>query len=211
MHNGIAWLPEIINEKDFQNSEIIDYSLLIENAYNYFVMDFCNPTAPVLYENKKVVICEKQLDCSSLKIQDCYNSVYYNCKNCSFQNKFDIFNHICTDDYYLLHKRDSSINVPKLKIKKRNNRKIPRTPGRFNLERLKRVVWIKSIIENSEDKNNIKILKNIYKDKNTQQEILIDVTFILKQERFKIAIEPIIDKQNNTIKYYVLKTAFYMK
>lgn len=210
MYNGIDWLPEIINEKDFQIGNSINYFSLIENAYNYFVMDFCNLTTPVLYENKRVVICEKQLDCSLLKTQDCYNSLYYNCQNCSFHNKFDIFNHICTDDYYLLHKKNPSINVPKLKIKKRN-RKIPRTPGKFNLERLKRVVWIKSIIENCKDRNNIEIFRNTYKDKNTQQEILVDVTLILKQEKFKIALEPIIDKQNNTIKYYVLKTAFYMK
>lgn len=209
MYNGIDWLPEIIDDKDFQCEEGINYSSLIETAYTYFVMDFCNPTSPILFKNKKVVICEKLLDCFLLKIKDCYNSMYYNCPNCNFQNKFDIFNHISTDDYYLLHKKNPSINVPKLKVKKRN-RKIPRTPGQFNLERLKRIVWIKAIIENCNDTKNVKIYENTFTDKNNHKTTLIDVTFVLKQEKYKIAIEPIIDKQNNTIKYYVLKTAFYM-
>ena len=211
MYNGISWLPEIINENDFRDNYSINYSLLIENAYNFFVMDFCNTTAPVIYENKKVVICEKQLDCSLLKVQDCFNSIYYNCANCNFKNKFDIFNHICTDDYYLLHKKDSSINVPKLKTSKKKNRKIPRTPGKFNIDRLTRIVWIKSIIENCNDIQHVEIRKNEYLDKNTQNKVLIDTTFVLKQERYKIAIEPIYDKQTNTIKYHILKTAFYMK
>lgn len=209
MYNGIDWLPEIIEEKDFQNKEGINYSSFIETVHTYFVMDFCSPTSPVLYKNKKVVLCEKLLDCSLLKIQDCYNSMYYECQNCHFKGKFDIFNHISTDDYHLLHKKNPSISVPKLKVKKRN-RKIPRTPGQFNIERLKRIVWIKSIIENCHDAKNVEVIRNTYIDKDNHREILIDITFILKQEKYKIAIEPIVDKQSNTIKYYVLKTAFYM-
>lgn len=61
------------------------------------------------------------------------------------------------------------------------------------------------------DTGNVEVFKNTYKNKDIQQAILIDITFILKKEKFKIAIEPIMDKQTNTIKYYVLKTAFYMK
>lgn len=215
MYNGINWLPKIIEENDYATETGIDYIALIEQVYTYFVMDFCNSTSPVMFEGKKVVICKKQLDCSLLKKKECYNSDFYTCQNCNFQNKFDIFNHISTDDYYTLHKKDSSIEVPKLKVKKRN-RKIPRTPGRFNIERLKRIVWIKSIIENCADTENVLIFKNSYKQKSLSNRaessvnILANVTFILKNEKYKVAIEPIRDKQSNAIKYFVLNTAFYM-
>ena len=215
MYNGISWLPEMINEKDYVSETGIDYIALIEQVYTYFVMDFCNPSSPVMFEGKKVVICEKPLDCSLLKKKECYNENFYTCQNCNFQNKFAIFNHISTDDYYTLHKKDSSIEVPKLKVKKRN-RKIPRTPGRFNLERLKRIVWIKSIIENCTDAENVIVSKNTYKQKSlcnkgeASVDVLTDVTFVLKNERYKVAIEPIKDKQSNIIKYFVLNTAFYM-
>ena len=67
-------------------------------------------------------IATKLLNC---KPEDNCESVEYNCNNCPFQTKFDIFNHIIT----------GKINTY-------------RTPGKFKLVRAERVHWIKPIIEN---------------------------------------------------------------
>ena len=209
MYNEINWLPEIICISNYKNENGIDYYKLIDDIYNNFVMDFFNPSFPIMFENKKVVINESILDCSTLKVQNCYNQQYYTCNNCKFKNSYDIFNHICTDDYETLYKNNKSIQVPKLKKRKRN-RKIPRTPGCFNLNRACRVGWIKSIIENSIDNQNIKLIKNVYEDKDLNKVILLDVTFILIQEKYKVIIKPIYDNSTGKKKYYVLKTAYYM-
>ena len=126
MYNGISWLPELLNIENYKSEDNIDYCKLIEDVHNNFVMDFLNPSAPVYFDNKKVVFNENPLDCSVLKIQNCYNQQYYNCDNCKFKECYDIFNHICTDDYETLYKEDKNIQVPKLKKRKRN-RKIPRS------------------------------------------------------------------------------------
>ena len=204
MYNGIGWLPEIINEKYYEYNGKTNYYKLIEDAYNNFVMDFCNPSSPVIFRNKQIVISDKILDCSSLKTQECFNIQYYTCSNCKFKSCFDIFNHICTSDYYLLHKQNNKISVPKLK-KRKNGRRIPRTPGKFNIARLVRAGWIRAIIENCDDKLNVKINENFNQSKTK----LIDINFILIQEKYKISIEPIYDNRTNCLKYYILKTAFY--
>lgn len=207
MCTKISWLPEIVNEKDYQDGKYVNYAKLIESVYNLFLMDFCNPSAPVMFEGKRVVLNNKVLDCSVLKVENCYNEAYYNCDSCKFKAYFDIFNHISTDDYSTLHKQNPKIPVPKLKVKKKQ-RKVPRTPGRFNLARLCRIVWIRSIIENSDDTSNVLITKNTYQEGTEFK--LIDVDFVLLQEKYKVVIEPIFDKSSKEIKYFVLKTAFYM-
>lgn len=209
MYNNIPWLPSIIDINKFKVNGKINYSKLIEETFNLFIMDFYNETTPVFFERKKVVFSKKILDCSELKIRTCYNEEYYCCEDCKYKDYFDIFNHISTDDYKYLHKMDSSIKVPKYK-KRKNNKKIPRTPGKFNIERLIRICWIKAIIENSNDKDNVKILKNYFEDKKSKIKKLIGVNILLKRENYKIGLEPIIDKETDEIKYYVLKTAFYI-
>lgn len=209
MYNGIDWLPELIDESCYNSKGIIDYKKLIEDTYNIFCMDFCNPSSPIIFENKRVVIDEKILDCTCLKVKNCYNLKYFDCNDCKFKSCFDIFNHICTDDYELLHKKNKTIKVPKLKKRKRN-RIIPRVPGKFNIERLKRVVWIKSIIEHSAENPFIAIKRNTYFDDKLNIEVIADINLELKQEKYKIVIKPIYEKATGIVKYYVMKTAFYM-
>lgn len=209
MYNKIDWLPEILNIEKYKNKDNIDYCKLIEDAFNNFAMDFFNPSTILMFENKKVVVNENILDCSLLKTQNCYNQKYYNCNNCKFKNYYDIFNHICTDDYEKLYKSNKKLQIPKLK-KRKKNRKIPRTPGCFNLNRICRVGWIRAIIEHSSDRQNVELIKNIYKDKDQNKEILLDVCFILTKENYKIVIKPIYDNNSGEIKYYILKTAYYI-
>ena len=106
-------------------------------------------------------------------------------------------------------KKNKTIKVPKLKKRKRN-RIIPRVPGKFNIERLKRVVWIKSIIEHSAENPFIAIKRNTYFDDKLNIEVIADINLELKQEKYKIVIKPIYEKATGIVKYYVMKTAFYM-
>ena len=200
MYNGIDWLPAIIDKNDYRNIETntIDYCKLIEDSYNYFYHSFLKPKNPVLFENKRITVAPKMLDCSSLKYQNCYNSEYYSCDNCKFKNYLDIFNHICTDNYDSYRKKNKKISVPKLK-KSKNGKSIPRTPGKFNIDRITRTVWLRAIIEHCDDADNVKLNKSNR-----------DVSFILVKEKYKIVIMPKYDKFTNTVKYYILKTAFYM-
>lgn len=207
MHNEIAWLPQKINiNKYLDINNIIDYNKLIEDTFNLFAMDFCNSSSPTFFENKRVVISGKILDCDCLKIKKCYNDEFYNCETCKFKDLFDIFNHICTDDYLGIKKQTPKINVPELKKRnKSKNRKIPRTPGKFNIERVVRTVWIKAIIQNANDCQNINIVK-IYDLTNKLQ----NVNLILSKEKYKISLKPIHNEETGEIKYFVLKTAFFM-
>lgn len=109
------WLPKIINQNNYANIQAF-----IDDIYNIFTTDFF--INRIVFEGKQVNIATKLLNC---KPEDNCKSIEYNCDNCPFQNKFDIFNHIIT----------GKINTY-------------RTPGKFRLERAERIHWIKPIIDN---------------------------------------------------------------
>lgn len=139
----------------------------IDDIYNIFSTDFF--INRIIFEGKKVNISTKLLNC---KPEDNCQSLEYTCDNCPFQNKFDIFNHIIT----------GKINTY-------------RTPGKFQLERAKRVHWIKPIIDNY--KNGV-----LYFYKHTNKGI--EHYFWLKTHKYIV-----IFIENKSQKCY-LKTAFYI-
>ncbi len=81
---------------------------------------------PILFD-------KKLLDCSAYNPQGC-NNRDYNCSNCFFKAKEDIFNHICTKE----------------------QTKTIRTPGLFDLLRTERICWIAKILSTYQKDSGIK-------------------------------------------------------
>ena len=109
------WLPDIIDYTKYNNiNEFVD------DIYNVFTTDFF--IKKIKFNGKNINISPKILNCTP---EDNCQSIEYNCHNCPFKGKLDIFNHVIT----------GKINTY-------------RTPGKFNVNRAIRIHWIKFIIEN---------------------------------------------------------------
>ena len=146
--SNISWLPNVDNLINYlDRNDNFEYNKFVENSYNILLNDFFNQTTPVSFEGHRVLLeSNKNLDCGKLKVQDCRNGSFYDCSSCPFKNKFDIFNHICTNEY----------KKHPLKLKpgyKKNNR----TPGEFSIARTLLVTWIKPLIMNSNDIANVDV------------------------------------------------------
>ena len=120
----LKWLPP---KADLNNyNTVID---LIKYLYSIFEKDFKNTKNHIIFngQNVKYSYLPLHTRCSILteKEQTCNNSEF-NCKNCPYIDKEDIFNHITCSELS----------------------KDIRTPGIFELERAIRVSWIRPIIEN---------------------------------------------------------------
>lgn len=120
----LKWLPPKLNIKNYDNT--IE---MVSDLYKIFEKDFKDKTNPLIFKGKKVRIASLLLHVRCTKLTDsginCQN-IFYNCSNCPYVNKEDIFNHITCSEL---------------------NSKI-RTPGIFELERAIRLPWIRAIIEN---------------------------------------------------------------
>lgn len=154
--SNLKWLPEKLNLANFP-----DINSFIKYLYFIFEEDFKN-NEPVYFEGKPVLInnlplhvrCEKLLQ----KGLTCNNE--YNCNNCIFVDKEDIFNHITC----------------------REQNDIIRTPGIFEEERASRLPWIKCIIENcNETHPSIKYYETTVKGNNRK-------CFWLEIEKFLVIL-----------------------
>lgn len=132
MNNKIklpSWLPPIIDINKY--SSIIDF---INDIYTIFENDFKDPNNPIMFNGKivKYALVYTYQKCDKLQQQGFNNcdNMAFNCKNCPYVGKEDIFNHITTKDF----KKDSKNQI--------------RTPGIFQEERAVRIHWIKHIIQN---------------------------------------------------------------
>ncbi len=110
-----SWLPNTIDYNKYKNIQEF-----IDEIYNIFITDF--HIKKIKFNDKYIGLAQKLLSCTPN--ENCY-SAEYNCSNCPFQGKLDIFNHVIT----------GKINTY-------------RTPGKFNLKRAVRIHWIKYIIDN---------------------------------------------------------------
>lgn len=123
------WLPPPFKIKDFVSE--IDF---INHLYTIFENDFMNPDNPLIFDGKIVKYspvklykrCEKLL---KKGFQSC-NNKNFNCTNCPYVEKEDIFNHLTTKDFV------------------KNSKSCIRTPGIFEPNRAVRMHWIRIIIEN---------------------------------------------------------------
>jgi hypothetical protein len=152
-----------------------------------------------MFNGARVFLDKKILDCNKLKIKSCYNQEFYTCENCPFENQLDILNHIFTIEYddKKLKKKNGKLKLKK-EYKKSGEKSMPRTPGEFCIPRVLLSSWIKPIILNSNDSENVII--NPKDSKGTY-------TIELKHRKYKIHLREIINK--NGYKYYVLKSAYY--
>ena len=135
MVNSI-FLPSLFNPSRFANlNTFIDY------IYTVFMNDFDPKTPQVKFNSKYVIARPKILDCSNCG-NKCNNQ--FECKNCPFLNKLDIFQHICSDE-------DLNLPVlPEYKYKKN------RTPGIYNRNRATKIAWLRFMIENYKNENFIR-------------------------------------------------------
>lgn len=111
----LDWLPDKLNYASYSNIQNF-----VDEIYNIFMTDFL--VDKVSFQGRTVGLSDKILQC---KIGESCESPQYNCADCPFRNKLDIFNHIVT----------GKLNTY-------------RTPGRFNLNRAIRVHWIKYVVSN---------------------------------------------------------------
>ena len=150
-----------------------------------------------MFQGKRVILQDKLLSCDKLENKNCYNQEFYNCEICPFEKKLDIFNHICTIEYTkkkLKHK-GGSIKLKK-EFKKSSSQSLPRTPGEFCIPRVLLSCWIKPIILNADDTEQVSITKN----GNTY-------TLELINRKYKIHLVKITSKTGSI--YYILKTAYF--
>ena len=127
--SDLKWLPQKLNIENYNS--IIE---LVSDLYKVFEKDFKQKTNSLIFNGKEIRIaslplhirCEKLTDLG----MDCQNTSY-NCSNCPYINKEDIFNHITCSEL---------------------NSKF-RTPGIFELERAVRLPWIRAIIENCDNEH----------------------------------------------------------
>jgi len=197
MSNNIDWLPNIVRLEDYYDGTNFDFVQLINDCYNEFINDFYNNSSPVMFQGRRVFLQDKLLSCDKLEVKNCYNKTFYNCLTCPFEQKLDIFNHICTIEYTnkMLKKKGGKLRLKK-EFKKSGQISIPRTPGEFCIPRLLLSSWIKPIILHADDKEQVIVNQN----GNTY-------TLELINRKYKIHLVEITPKTSN--KYYFLKTAYF--
>lgn len=149
-------LPPLIDINKFYFNKKFDEAGFIEYAYSKFKEDFIiNST---MFQGNIVFVQPKVLDCFNCGF-NCNNK--FDCKNCPWANKEDIFQHITSDkDVNLQLSREYKRTI-------KGKRLHTRTPGIFSKERTQRIRWIKYIIENS---NNGNILIDSITDTNNKRE-----------------------------------------
>lgn len=200
MQTKIDWLPNIIRLESYIENEKINYVKFIKERVEDLVNDFCNDSSPIIFNGLRVKLNPNILNCDKLQNKNCYNEMYYTCSNCPFIGQLDIINHICTIEYNgkKLRKKGGKIAL-KPEFKRKGKKSIPRTPGEFCIPRVLRSSWIKHIILNADDKENVKIIP----DENDENEITIELT----SRRYRIHLKKCTD--NNKYQFYILKTAYY--
>ena len=200
MTTKIDWLPNIKRLEDYIENDKINYVRFIQERIEDLVNDFCNDSSPVIYDGLKVRLNQNLLNCEKLQNQNCYNDNFYNCSDCPFAGQLDIINHICTIEYTgkKLKKKGGKIAL-KPNYKKKGSKSIPRTPGEFCIPRTLLSSWIKPIIQNANDTQNIRVIS----DEDDENEITLE----LVQRRYRLHLKKCKEKSGH--QFYILKSAYY--
>ena len=173
------WLPPAFDLNNF--SSIIDF---INHSYTIFKNDFMDPKNPLVFKNKIVKYAPAKLNkkCNKLIMQgfkNC-NNQFYDCSNCPYKDKEDIFNHITTKDF----KKNSKSNI--------------RTPGIFEINRAIRIHWIRILVENYK-KQEVR-----YYEEFDSAENAVNHCFWLKTQKYFVVIRE--DKKGRLF----LTTAYFL-
>ena len=148
--------------KVFLNKKKVNIKGLLDYAYQIYKDELKNENNPLKFKSKKVVINSPIFTCKEKfvkKGKNCNNTVF-NCDNCPYLGREEMFFHITAN-------RDDSI-IKNLKSKYRNYQK-SRVPGLFSYERLNQIKWIRKTIQEYEENQNtdIKYFDEYICDKNT--------------------------------------------
>lgn len=173
------WLPPILNPNEFPT--IIEF---IKHLYCIFENDFMDPNNPLIFNNKivKYSLLKLYTRCEKLQAKGFLNcrNVHYNCTNCPYVEKEDIFNHITCKDF------------------NKNSKNQIRTPGIFEEARAVRIHWIKHII------NNYKQIEVYYYQDFDVAENALNHCFWLKEQKYFVVI-----REDEKGKLF-LTTAYYL-
>ena len=198
MKTSIEWLPNVKRIEDYIENDKINFVKYIRERIEDLTNDFCKDSDPVIFNGLKVRLNPNLLNCDKLKEQKCYNENFYTCDNCPFVSQLDIINHIFTIEYNnkKLKKKGGKIT---LKHKRKGEKSIPRTPGEFSIPRTMLSSWIKPIILNSNDTDNVIIMP----DKNDKDVVTLE----LIHRKYRIHLKKCKDNYGN--EFYIIKSAYY--
>ena len=193
-------LPPLIPKKKYITNEktgSIDTISLINDAYKILKEDFFEKK--VFFEGHQVYLDLKILDCSVCNY-NCINT-FCTCENCPWKDKYDIFQHVTSDEDKSLEQRLTQKAKKALKKlrKVRPTAKI-RTPGEFSSSRTLRIPWIKYIIEHSDEQDIQVVRKQVSKVKTK-------ILFYNKKENYLVVISKTVQK-NDFVEMY-LNSAYY--
>lgn len=187
--DNILWLPNKSNIRNYIIKRKVDVICFIEDQYKIFYKQFLNDENPLLFNGLRVIPRPKILDCSNCN-NTCSNNIRFNCLNCPYKNKEDIFQHITSD-------KDKRLNVSKKYRKKEN-----RTPGIFNIKRTERIGWLRPIIENSNDTENV-----LYFEENSKSGELKKYFWLKSRNFVLIIVESMWEKD----KFNYINTSYFVE
>lgn len=196
-----AWLPSENISELFLNKKTVNIKELFDYAYQIFKNELKNENNPLIFQGKKVVINSPLFNCKEKfvkKGKNCNNTVF-NCNNCPYLGREEMFFHVTSN-------KDDSL-TKNLKSKYRKYKK-NRVPGIFSYERLNHIKWIRAIIQEYEKNKNkdIKYFDEFICDKNTNVYREKIMYFLVEECQFIVIIgQNLWDKKQ--VDYY-LKSAY---
>ena len=112
----------------------------------------------------------------------------------------DIINHICTIEQNTKKLKKQGVKIAlKTEFKKKGAKSVPRTPGEFSIPRTLLSSWIKPVILNVDDSENVKIIP----DENDKNELTIE----LIHRKYRIHLKKCKEKSGK--QFYIIKSAYY--
>jgi hypothetical protein len=169
------WLPQLIDHTQYKN-----HNDFVNFLYSIFERDIKHN--PPKFQNQRVGHARKILDCSQFEEEGHCGNLKYNCSNCAFEAKEDIFNHLTCHD---------NLNQ--------------RIPGLFDLPRAIRIEWIKKLIENHTE-SDVLYFEDPYKNKATT------LYFWIKSKEYIVIVRKTKkNKLFLTTAFYVDKTSNYAR
>lgn len=176
-------------------TEYRDINFLVDYYYKYYTSDLVD--SEIFFNSLPLVNKSRTFNCQDKFIiegKNCNNNLF-SCENCAYNQKHELFCHI-------ISKRDDAI-ISKLKPEYQNKGK-SRVPGLLIKDRLEKVRWIKSIIE---EQNNGGTNEITYFDEISANGFEKIYYLWLKKYSFVVIIgENIFDPKQKNLLY--LKTAF---
>lgn len=200
MQTKIDWLPNVKRLEDYIENGQINFVKFIQEQIQDLLNDFCNDSSPVLLNGLRVRLNPNILNCEKLRNKNCYNSNYFICENCPFVGQMDIINHICTIEQNTKKLKKQGVKIAlKTEFKKKGAKSVPRTPGEFSIPRTLLSSWIKPVILNVDDSENVKIIP----DENDKNQLTIE----LIHRKYRIHLKKCKEKSGK--QFYIIKSAYY--